>query len=365
MFPFLVIFFTVYAFVNLYFYRKLVSGFAFKTALRLPLALFLGFMVLSPAVWRYLDRSGFQEISSWVAFLSLMWMGFVIYFLLVGLVLDLVSRFRPLSPKARSLASLLISLFLSLYSHLETYYLQVYRFSLNTPKLPEGESIKILHISDLHLGPLMGEDRVAMVLRVYREERPHMVVATGDTVDGNMTGRDGLADMLRSMEPPLGKYAVLGNHEFYRGQEQAVNFLRRAGFKVLRCGWEEVGDYLVVAGVDDPAGGGGCDESKALTGVDTSKFVILLKHRPSVNRETLDLIDLQISGHSHGGVLFFVGYTLLRLLYETDRGMKEISPGKFIVVSKGVGTGGPPMRLLSPPDVVVITLYCKGSCKRR
>ncbi|MDQ7082450.1 MAG: metallophosphoesterase [Aquificota bacterium] len=201
----------------------------------------------------------------------------------------------------------------------------------------------------------MGEDRIDMVLEVYEREKPDMVVATGDMVDGNMRGKDHLADLLRAVNPPLGKYAVLGNHEFYRGPEQAVEFLERAGFEVLRCGWVNVGDHIVVAGVDDPAGNG-CDEEKALKGVDPSRFVILLKHRPSVRRETLPLIDLQLSGHSHGGVLFFVGLTVLRVLYETDRGIREVAPGKFIVVSKGVGTGGPPMRLLSPPDVAVITL---------
>jgi len=75
-----------------------------------------------------------------------------------------------------------------------------------------------------------------------------------------------------------------------------------------------------------------------------------------VEREALDSLDLVLAGHTHGGVLFLVGYTVLRLMFETDRGMKEIAPGKFIVVSKGVGTGGPPMRLFSPPDVVVIRL---------
>ncbi len=360
---FLLLYFTLYSLLHIYLYRRVSS--LLSRSSKLFLLTFSTYMILSPFLWRYLDREGLYAVNYYIALSSLLWMGFVIYFFLTGLVIDLISRFKPISPRKRAELTLLLSLILSLYSHIETYHLQVYRFTINTPKLPEGKEIKILHISDLHLGPVMGEDRIGMVLEVYRRERPHMVVATGDMVDGNMEGKDRLAGLLRLMDPPLGKYAVLGNHEFYRGTGQAVEFLERAGFKVIRCGWVETGDYLAVAGVDDPAGGGVCDEERALKGVDPARFVILLKHRPSVKKETLPLIDLQLSGHSHGGVLFFVGLTVLRLIYETDRGIKEMAPGKFIVVSKGVGTGGPPMRLFSPPDVAVITLYCRGSCRRR
>ncbi|MDQ7039054.1 MAG: metallophosphoesterase [Aquificota bacterium] len=357
---FLLLYLTLYSFLHVYLYRKVSP--LLGRYLRPAFGVFSLYMILSPFLWRYLDKEGLHTASYYVALSGLLWMGYVVYFFLTGLTVDLVSKLKPLPVERRVSLTLVLSAVLSAYSHLETYYLQVYRFVINTPKLPEGEEIKILHISDLHLGPVMGEDRIDMVLEVYEREKPDMVVATGDMVDGNMRGKDHLADLLRAVNPPLGKYAVLGNHEFYRGPEQAVEFLERAGFEVLRCGWVNVGDHIVVAGVDDPAGNG-CDEEKALKGVDPSRFVILLKHRPSVRRETLPLIDLQLSGHSHGGVLFFVGLTVLRVLYETDRGIREVAPGKFIVVSKGVGTGGPPMRLLSPPDVAVITLYCKGSCK--
>ncbi len=363
---FLFAFFTLYSLLHLYLYRKLVAGLRLGSWGKTALILLLTLMVLSPVLWRTLDREGFHTLSYWVAFLSLFWMGFVIYFFIASLVLDLMGRVRPVEPKRSLKLTLFASLALSIYSHIETYWLQIYRFSISTPKLPEGKNLKILHISDLHLGPVMGEDRIRMVLDVYREENPDMVVATGDMVDGNMRGKEDLAALLSSMKPPLGKFAVLGNHEFYRGVDQAVRFLERAGFRVLRCEWLKVGNHLIVAGVDYPAGRNACsDESKALKGVDTSRFVILLKHKPSVSDEALPYIDLQLSGHSHGGVLFFIGYTVLRLIYETDRGMKELAPGKFIVVSKGVGTGGPPMRLLSPPDVVIIDLFCRGSCKQR
>ena len=358
---FVPVFLTFYALVHYYLYRKVSGAFSLSGKGRLLLALFLSLAVVSPVLWRVLDRNGFVEVSRPLALVSLLWMGFVIYFLLVGLVVDLYRRFHSPTPERAFFITLFLALILSVYSHAETYYLQVYRLTVETPKLPVGREIKILHISDMHLGPVMGEDRIAMVERVYRRERPDVIVATGDMVDGNMRGLDHLARRLAKIDPPLGKFAVLGNHEFYVGHEQAIDFLERAGFKVLRGEVTAVGGLLNIAGIDDPDGKrlgykAFTDELAVLKSADTSRYTILIKHRPEVRREALPYLDLVLAGHTHGGVLFFVGYTVLRLLFETDRGIKELAPGKFIAVSKGLGTGGPPMRLFSPPDVVIITL---------
>ena len=358
---FVLSFLILYSLVHYYLYRKVVQAFPLDLKVKLLLGLFLGFATFSPVLWRVLDRSGFVEISRPLAFASLFWMGFVIYFLMVGLAVDVYRRFRSPGPRKAFLITLALSLILSAYSHAETYHLQVYRFTIETPKLPSGKEIKILHISDMHLGPVMGEDRIEMLERVYREERPDLVVATGDMVDGNMKGLGHLAERLAEVSPPLGKFAVLGNHEFYVGHEQAIDFLERAGFRVLRGEGIEVGGLLNLVGVDDPAGERlghevFTDDLEVLRELDTSRYTVLIKHRPEVKKEALPYVDLVLAGHTHGGVLFFVGYTVLRLMFETDRGIKELAQGKFIAVSKGLGTGGPPMRLLSPPDVVVITI---------
>ncbi|MDQ7082611.1 MAG: hypothetical protein Q9N34_06430 [Aquificota bacterium] len=95
----------------------------------------------------------------------------------------------------------------------------------------------------------------------------------------------------------------------------------------------EVGPFLTVAGVDDDAGlklgfEARTDELKALEGTDPSRFTLFIKHEPTLREEAIKRIDLFLAGHTHGGVLFFVGYTVLRLMYFTDRGMVEIAPGE-------------------------------------
>ena len=354
-------FLAFYALVHYYLYRKLSQAFDLGLRVRLFTALLLSLATISPVLWRVLDKKGVVEISRPLALIGLLWMGFVIYFFLVGLAVDLYRRFHSPGPRRAFFITLFLSLLLSLYSHAETHYLQVYRFTLETSKLPPGIEVKILHISDMHLGPVMREDRIEMLEGVYEKERPDIIVATGDMVDGNMKGLEHLAKRLAKIDPPLGKFAVLGNHEFYVGHEQAIGFLEMSGFRVLRGEGVEVGEFLNIVGVDDPAGERLgykviTDEVSVLKSVDTSRYTILIKHRPEVEKEALPYLDLVLAGHTHGGVLFFVGYTVLRLMFETDRGLKEIAPGKFIAVSKGLGTGGPPMRLLSPPDVMVITI---------
>ncbi len=361
---FITIFFVIYGLLNFYVYSKVSSGLSLPRGWRILLFALLFLNTVSPAIWRTIDRLGNTDLTLVTAFTSLFLMGVVIYFFLTSLVFDLIGRITKLSAGTRLKLTLLATVVLSIYSHFETYNLEVLRYEVTTPKIPQGEDIKILHISDLHLGPVMRDQRVNMVREVYRREKPDLIVATGDMVDGNMRGHDGLAKMLAQMKPPLGKFAVLGNHEFYRGYRQAIDFLERAGFKILRGEGTPVGQYLFIAGVDDPAGRRfglekETDEVRAVADANPERFIIFIKHQPRLPDEVVKKIDLFLGGHTHGGVLFFVGYTVLRLMFFTDRGITEITPGKYAIVSKGVGTGGPPMRLLSPPDVVVVTL--KGS----
>ncbi|MDQ7082449.1 MAG: hypothetical protein Q9N34_05440 [Aquificota bacterium] len=138
---FLLLYLTLYSFLHVYLYRKVSP--LLGRYLRPAFGVFSLYMILSPFLWRYLDKEGLHTASYYVALSGLLWMGFVVYFCLTGLTVDLVSKLKPLPAERRVSLTLVLSAVLSAYSHLETYYLQVYRFVINTPKLPEGEEIKI------------------------------------------------------------------------------------------------------------------------------------------------------------------------------------------------------------------------------
>ena len=237
------------------------------------------------------------------------------------------------------------------------------RYTVYTDKLPENiQRLKVLHISDMHLGPVMGMDKIRLVLEVYERKKPDLVVSTGDLVDGNMRDKLHLADALSEMKPPLGKYAVLGNHEYYRGLEQAIDFTQRAGFRLLRGDLAQIREVnLTVVGIDDDycrffkKCQGTLSDRELLEKANPNSFVLYLKHKPRLQEGAERLFDLMLSGHTHGGVYYPVGKLILTRLFISDRGFHRLGDS-YLYISKGVGTGGPPMRLFSPPDVAVIEI---------
>ncbi len=376
---FILLFLSFFALMHLYTYIRIIKPAIKSASLKLSVAFLFILGFFSPFIWRYADAKLDQSIAHLTALIGLLWMGFLLYFFLFGLFLDLYRAFvfiskrffniNPLPiPSARTSLALILflSLSLSAYSYYETLNLKVERFVIETVKLPKDVGhIKILHISDLHLGPLMGMDKVGLVLEVYKRERPHMVVSTGDLVDGNMQNKAYLADALSKMDPPLGKYAVLGNHEYYRGIDQAIAFTKRAGFRLLRGEVYYLKDYNIsLVGIDDDdcrffrACKGPLSDKELLQKTKGESFVIYLKHKPKLEAGAEKLFDLMLSGHTHGGVYYPVGRFILTRLFISDRGFHRLGRS-YIYISKGVGTGGPPMRLFSPPDVAIIELVSR------
>ncbi len=289
-------------------------------------------------------------------------MGFAVYLAFFSLLLEGLSIFLCFlkNKDTRNPLALILAILFSLYSYTESLRLEVERIILSTPKLSSLEKeIKILHLSDVHFGPVLREDKLKLIKEIWLREKPDLVVSTGDLVDGNAQRLLFLAEELRKLEAPLGKFAVLGNHEFYRGVSQSLWFMERAGFKVLRGEWIDLGD-LVVAGVDDKAClafqacQGEVEEKRLLASLPSNRFVIFLKHRPDLEENLFDRLDLMLSGHLHGGLYKPVGL-ILRYIYLNDRGFKKVRSA-YVHVSKGIGTGGPPMRFLTPPDVGIILL---------
>jgi hypothetical protein len=186
-----------------------------------------------------------------------------------------------------------------------------------------------------------------------------MLVATGDIVDAQINHVNELVELWQRINPPLGKYAVTGNHEFYAGIDQALDFLQRSGFEVLRNRNIQVGTWLKMVGVDDPARGGKSQDNEAL-GERSALFTVLLKHRPDIEKLAQDKFDLQLSGHAHRGQIF--PFNLLTALkYPRQNGLYELASAKYLYVSRGTGTWGPPMRLLSPPEITLFEIVPETS----
>jgi len=179
-------------------------------------------------------------------------------------------------------------------------------------------------------------------------------------VDAQINHLDGLTQLLQEIQPRLGKLAITGNHEYYAGLGQALDFTGRAGFQLLRGKGITIGGVLNIAGVDDPTGLSYGEETISerdlLSGLPRDIFTVLLKHRPVIDKESLGLFDLQISGHTHRGQIFpFV--LLSQLFFPYNSGIFLLSNQAILYVSRGSGTWGPPIRFLAPPEVTIFEVY--------
>jgi predicted MPP superfamily phosphohydrolase len=301
--------------------RPLISEKNFKKIL--PIIMII--LISSPVFLRYADKYAFSQISYLVALLVLFWMGILVYLVFFSLLWDIFKwvvqkNFNYQFSKNKEFFFLFfLSLVFSIYSYLETKNLEVIHIKFKSCKLPKGiNKIKILQISDLHLGPLMGMDKIRLVKEVWEKEKPDLVVSTGDLVDGNMGKKDEFAEKLKELKAPLGKYAILGNHEYYRGWKQAIDFTQKAGFKLLRNEFIDVGDILYIVGMDDKtckyfnACDSDFDEARVLRKIPKDKFILLLKHQPEIKKEAIGLFDIMLSGHTHGGLYKLLGAFIMK-----------------------------------------------------
>jgi predicted MPP superfamily phosphohydrolase len=219
----------------------------------------------------------------------------------------------------------------------------------------DAEGMRIVQISDVHIGPTIGKSFIADVVARINALSPDVVAITGDLVDGSVEDLREHAAPLANIKAKHGVYFVTGNHEYYSGANEWIRHLGTLGIKVLqnervRIGGEHGFD---LAGIDDPTGEP--DLERALEGRDPSRGVVLLAHQPRAISRADELgVDLQLSGHTHGGQMF-PWNLFVRLQQPFVAGLHQLAHAQ-IYVSCGTGYWGPPMRVGAPAEITEIEL---------
>jgi len=319
--------------------------------------------VALPVLWRYiLGTIAFYWIATMMQFLS-----WSLLFRVLRRVVPPVLGFLgnpwqfPEGGHAEFLIPLVITLGATAYGFLEAKRVRAIRYEIRSDKIPPTQSrFRIVQISDLHLGMLENRLRLERVLARVEEANPDLVVSTGDLIDVHLQDREWLVDRLKRVSPPLGKFAVTGNHEVYAGLDGAVAFLQDAGFMPLQGTAVQVTPFFGLAGVDDDDAVAmemipEPDEVGILSHLSEQGFRLFLKHTPKVSPKVLGRFDLQLSGHTHGGQVFPL-FLVPLLVYGFRIGLTDLGSGSRLLLSRGAGTWGPPIRVFAPPEVCVIDI---------
>ncbi|WP_371797279.1 metallophosphoesterase [Streptomyces sp. NBC_01718] len=235
---------------------------------------------------------------------------------------------------------------------------RVKRVTVPLAKLPRSaHGFRIAVVSDIHLGPILGRAHTQRIVDTINRTQPDLIAVVGDLVDGTVADLGPAAEPLAGLTARHGAFFVTGNHEYFSGAAQWVDHVKELGLHPLENARVEAAGFDL-AGVNDIAGeseGQGPDFERALGDRDRARASVLLAHQPVVIDDAVAYgVDLQLSGHTHGGQLWPGNY-LAELANPTVAGLERYGDTQ-LYVSRGAGAWGPPVRVGAPSDITVVQL---------
>ncbi|MEV5834675.1 metallophosphoesterase [Nocardia sp. NPDC052112] len=228
----------------------------------------------------------------------------------------------------------------------------------NLPRAAHGFRIAV--VSDIHLGPILGRGFAERVVETINGTQPDLIAVVGDLVDGSVEHLRSAVEPLSRLRARQGAYFVTGNHEYFSGAEQWIEQVQELGLRLLANSRAEL-PHFDLAGVNDIQGeriGQGPDFAAALGDRDLARTAVLLAHQPVQIHDAVEFgVDLQLSGHTHGGQLW-PGNLVAGLANPTVAGLERYGDTQ-LYVTRGAGAWGPPVRVGAPSDITVIELASK------
>src|SRR5438874_1258685 len=287
------------------------------------------------------------------------WLGSLFYALLL-----LVWTIVHLGPAPMPVPLALAPYALALYGcSFGAHVLRRERVTIPVAGLPAGwRGARIVQLSDLHSGRHVTRQWLQRIARRAARLKPDVLVITGDIVHNSPAFARQAAEAIASIPTRYGSFACLGNHDFWAGPDAVERELERAGIRVLRNRGvllERSGDGLWLCGVDDPWNGR-FDLPAALRGRPEGTATVLLSHQPNTWRRAQKLgIELQLSGHTHGGQLAMLwlhrSLSLARIITPFVAGLYRVGKS-YLYVNRGAGSVMPMVRIGARPEVTELTL---------
>jgi len=335
-----------------------ITGQIYLTALKTIFILLpFGFILASILIAKFSNifvRLFYTIAASWFGFI----LYFVLAFLLAYFIIFLGKIFSfSINEKALAISLLLAATAILIYGIVAAQNIKIKELNIALPNLPgEWQGKSAVFISDLHLGTIENYEFAARVAKQIDDLRPDLLFIGGDFFDGQANiDLDRLAQIFSTIETPLGKFFITGNHEEFGGNTKYLDAISKAGINVLDNELVEI-NGLQIIGVDYKSAYSKNDYEAILANlkIDKNKPSILLRHVPDKMEVAPKFgISLELCGHAHKGQLFPVQIIEYFLYDGFQYGLKK-SGATTVYTSSGTGTWGPPMRILANPEIVMI-----------
>jgi len=325
----------------------------------------------------FISRGGYKWLPNWLSHplevIGAYWLGIMTYLIMILVVSDLVrllnTRFQFIPQNLTSQPKFIVTTGIAIIS-LVLIIVSYGWWSGRNPKVIEYEvqldkkvekvqELNIVMLSDLHLGRLVDRMQLEKIVEEINHLNPDLILMPGDIIDDRIDVfvEQNMMEVFRNLNPPLGIYASMGNHEYIGGHiEDAEKYFKQSGIIVLRDEYLKVADMFYIVGREDKS----LERSKRiprralkeiLLDADKQLPIIMLDHQPvDMDEANENGVDIQLSGHTHRGQLFpFRIFT--RKIFTVDWGYEKIDNLNMIVTS-GVGTWGPPIRVGHRSEIV-------------
>ena len=361
------IIFSIYGSLNYYIFIRGLHALRPVDTWRVVYIVAFIFLAVSFIAAMFLERADIISIGKPLSWIGSFWLGAFVYFLLIVAAIDLlrlVNHFVHFFPSfitsdplhaARVTAYCVISLvaIVVIYGFINAHMIRVRTFDIRVDKSAGGrKSLNIVMASDIHLSSIINNGRIGAIVRKINSLSPDIVLLPGDILDGDLNPviHQNLGEAVRQIKAPLGVYAITGNHEYIGGVEKACKYITEHGVKILRDSTAFVGNSFYIVGREDRSARKRKSLSELMVNVDKKYPVILMDHQPFHLEEAAENgVDLQLSGHTHYGQMWPFNY-ITDMVYELAYGY--LVKGKtHIYVSSGVGTWGPPLRIVADPEI--------------
>lgn len=341
---------------NAYVYVRMLHSMAF-----LPL---WGKIVVSVVYWvvafalvvSLLGRDKLPSVMQQVLYVAgSIWLVAILYMVMALVVADVVRIFLPTFKYGFWCSAGLTACVLA-YGYYNYCNPVVNKIAITLDK-PLSTPVRVVAVSDVHLGYATGKERLKKYVELINSQNPDIVLIAGDLIDNNVTPlrENRMNEELSQIVAPMGVYMVPGNHEYISGIDEAVSFLKETPIVLLRDTIVELPCGLQIVGRDDRHNKRRMPLSDIVAKVDSTKPMIMLDHQPyQVAKKDSLGVDVLVSGHTHRGQVFPMN-KLVDSMYEQSYGYRKWSHS-HVYVSSGLSLWGPPFRIGTSSDIAVFEL---------